>query len=229
MDLAGNSIIASAHIILDGRVTGWGGITSHNAHVSCTLSPHGSNSAFGRLEIYTQNNIFTAFPTNRLTFTPETVLELDLGAPGTSSNDYIHVSGPNQSLAGTLNIRAQEGFGPGTYPIMNTTGINLRFGSVPAGYRYSFATNKSTFELSVVVSQPELPLAQLQVNQPGGTNQLQLTLNTLSNVNYTIDFTDSLFNQPWQRWTNIIGTGGPVILPVTTTLPTRFFRVTQGP
>lgn len=228
-ELSGNGIEASARYNLEGRVNGWGSITSHNARVSCVLSPHGSNSPFGKISLTTENSFTTPFPTNTFVMTSDTVLELDFGTPGTT-NDYIYVSGQNQSLAGKVNIRALDGFGPGIYPIFNDATANLRFGSVPPGYRFSFVTNMSTFQLSVQVTLPELPVASLQTtNYNGGTNGFQLILNTLSNANYSVDYADPPLLTPWQPWTNVIGDGGAIALPVDTSLPARIFRIIENP
>lgn len=223
-ELSGQLIGVQSHLVLDGYVTGWGSITSHNVRVTGTLSPRNTNSPFGRLELRADNSIFTAFPTNRITVEPTTVFEVDLGNPGTGiTNDYFLISGPNVSRAGTVNVRAQEGFGPGTYTFFNSTIANLQFGSVPPGYRYSFGTNGN--QLTIVVTQPPLPTVSIQPTY-NGIGGVDLILNTFSNATYQVDYTDDLA-QPWQPWTNFIGNGGQFILPVVTNSPLRFFRVTE--
>lgn len=229
MELSGNNIKVGARYNLEGRVNGWGNITSHNARVSCVLSPHGSNSPFGQIKLITENSFTTPFPTNTYTMTPDTVLEIDLGTPGTT-NDYIYASGPNPTVAAKVNIRALDGFGPGTYPFFGGTTANLRFGSVPPGYRYSFVTNSNPFYIAIQVTLPELPVASLQTtNYNGGTNGFQLILNTLSNANYSVHYADPPLLEPWQPWTNVIGNGGPIALPVDSSLPARIFRIIENP
>jgi hypothetical protein len=54
-----------------------------------------------------------------------------------------------------------------------------------------------------------------------------LNINSLTNTPYSIDFTENL-SLPWQPWSNFIGNGQLITLPVDAGVPSRLFRITEG-
>jgi hypothetical protein len=84
------------------------------------------------------------------------------------------------------------------------------------------------FQISIQVTLPPVPVVSLQVNG-SGSNNVQLIVNTLSNASYSVDYTDNIVINPWQPWTNLIGNGSSILLPVDTAVPARIFRIVESP
>jgi hypothetical protein len=90
------------------------------------------------------------------------VLDYEFGAVGTGDLTTI-TSASGLSLTGlaTVNITALAGFGAGRYPLLDYTGsfagspTNLRIGTAPAGYAYSFVNNPANTSIDLVVAIPE--------------------------------------------------------------------------
>lgn len=227
-----SSILSVSNLVLDGQLFGSGNITCYNAQVSGVLSPASSSGPFGRLLIHSVGTRSIG-PTNRIVLAPETVFEVDLGAPGTT-NDFFDIAAASKSaapvIAGRINVRAREGFGPGVFPFYqyccgSTVGHNLRFGDVPPGYRFALVTNTATRVFAIVVTRPEMPTATLR----RGGDGITLDIVTLAGLPYRVDYTDALFQQPWQFLTNLMGDGRVLPLPVAPSAPGRLFRITEGP
>jgi autotransporter-associated beta strand protein len=97
-----------------------------------------------------------------LTFATTSVLDYELGAPGTGDRTTITSPG-GLSLTGlaTVNIAAFTGFGAGQYPLLDYTGsftgspTNLSIGAAPPGYAYSFINNAANTSIDLVVAIPE--------------------------------------------------------------------------
>lgn len=228
-----SSILSVSNLVLEGHLYGSGNITCYNAQVSAVLSPASSSGPFGRLVIHSVGTRSIG-PTNRIVLTPDTVFEVDLGAPGTT-NDFFDIAAASKSaspvIAGRIDVRALSGFGPGEYPFYqyccgNTVSHNLRFGNVPPGYRFALATNTTTRIFSIVVTQPQSPTGTLR---RGTGDELTLDLATLQDLPYRVDYTDALLSQSWRLLTNFIGDGQPVLLPLDRAAPSRVFRITEGP
>jgi hypothetical protein len=228
-----SSILSVSNLVLEGHLYGSGNITCYNAQVSAVLSPASSSGPFGRLAIQSVGTRSIG-PTNRIVLTPDTVFEVDLGAPGTT-NDFFDIAAASKSaspvIAGRIDIRALSGFGPGEYPFYqyccgSTVSHNLRFGNVPPGYRFALATNTTTRVFSIVVTQPQSPAGTLR---RGAGDELTLDLTTLEDLPYRVDYTDALLSQSWRLLTNFIGDGQRILLPLDRAAPSRVFRVTEGP
>lgn len=228
-----SSILSVSNLVLEGHLFGSGNITCYNARVSAVLSPASSDGPFGRLAIHSVGTRSIG-PTNRIVLTPETVFELDLGAPGTT-NDFFDIAAAAKSaspvIAGRIDIRALSGFGPGEYPFYqyccgNTVSHSLRFGNVPPGYRFALVTNTTTRVFSIVVTQPQSPTGTVR---RGAGDELTLDIATLQDLPYRVDYTDALSTQPWRLLTNFVGDGLPVLLPLDRAAPSRVFRITEGP
>ncbi len=197
------------------------------------LSPASASGPFGRLQIHSVGTRSIG-PTNRIVLAPETVFEVDLGAPGTT-NDFFDIAAAAKSaspvIAGRINVRALTGFGPGVFPFYqyccgNTVSHNLRFGDVPPGYRFALATNTTARVLSIVVTRPETRTATLRRGTQG---EMALDIATLAGLPYRVEYTDALPGQPWQLLTNFTGDGQVLALPLERTTPSRLFRITEGP
>lgn len=226
-------ILSVSNLIAGGHIYGSGNITCYHAQVSAVLSPASASGPFGRLQIHSVGTRSIG-PTNRIVLAPETVFEVDLGAPGTT-NDFFDIAAASKSaspvIAGRINVRALTGFGPGVFPFYqyccgNTVNHNLRFGDVPPGYRFALATNTTARVFSIVVTRPETPPATLR---RGAGEAITLDIATLAGLPYRVEYADAVPPQPWQPWTNFTGDGQMLTLPVEHTTPSRLFRITEGP
>jgi len=90
--------------------------------------------------------------TNDLGLNNASILQFQLGA----INSKVAVTG-DLTLAGTLNINASSGFGPGTYTLFNYGGTlsigTLTFGTTPAGYGYTIDSSVSG-QVNLIVAKP---------------------------------------------------------------------------
>jgi hypothetical protein len=229
--LNSSALFVISNALLSGTITGSGSITSYHAHVSARLSPDTPSSPFGRIDLRSLGPTSVG-ATNRVNLTTNTVLEVDLGVPGTT-NDYFFIGSHSGSAAeiigGRIDIRAQPGFGPGLYPFLryvNSSPHNLRFGSVPPGYRYSLTNDTVTRHYQILVLLPASPVVQFSPLSQSGL--AGLTINTISNTPYRVDYANRLAIDPWQLWTNFLGNGQSWSIPVELGTPTRFFRIQEG-
>jgi len=136
------------------------GLTTNSTVVTLSL--------FNTLASLSNTNLLTTAPvlttggttltiSNNLNLTSSTVLNL---VAGTNANTIVVKT--NLALAGTVNITAGSGFGPGTYTLF-TCGGNLTWGSpllgaTPAGYNYVLDTNTAgAVKLLVTPPRPAAP------------------------------------------------------------------------
>jgi autotransporter-associated beta strand protein len=137
-----------------------------------TLAP-GSNG-FGTLTI-----------TNSLGLNNGSILDFQLGTGGSQ----VSVTG-DLTLAGTLNLTASAGFGPGTYPLFTYGGAlsvaTLTIGTAPAGYNYTVDSSVAG-QVNVIVTGPRFGSVQanthgLVLSGSGGTPNASYYLLTATNL-----------------------------------------------
>ncbi|MBV9008164.1 MAG: hypothetical protein JO354_03210 [Verrucomicrobia bacterium] len=113
-----------------GTLTGAGTLSAANSTIDGTVAP-GDNGP-GTLHV-----------TGNFSLLSSAHLSFELGTPVVGPNDQIDVTG-NLTLAGTLDVKALAGFGPGTYDLINYTGTlnnnGLSIGMFPAGYTGTIIT-----------------------------------------------------------------------------------------
>jgi len=151
-----------------------------------TLAP-GSNG-FGTLTI-----------TNSLGLNNGSTLDFQLGAGGSQ----VAVTG-DLTLAGTLNLNATAGFGPGTYPLFTYGGAlsvaTMTIGTAPAGYTYTVDTSVAG-KVNVIVTAPHFGSVQATANGlvlsgSGGTPNASYYVLTATNLaTPLLDWTPLLTNQ----------------------------------
>jgi fibronectin-binding autotransporter adhesin len=104
-----------------------------------------------------------------LTLAATSVLDYELGLPGSSDTTVITTAGGLAVNGGTLNITALSGFGAGTYPLLDYatsfTGStsNLTIGSAPVGFTYSIVDHPATTSIDLVVTAVPEPVGLLGV------------------------------------------------------------------
>jgi fibronectin-binding autotransporter adhesin len=89
------------------------------------------------------------------------VLDYELGAPGSGDRTTITSPGGLLDQGCTVNITALSGFGVGQYPLLDYAGsfagsaTSLTIGTAPPGYVYSFVNNATNTSIDLVVAVPE--------------------------------------------------------------------------
>jgi hypothetical protein len=104
-----------------------------------------------------------------LVLAPSSVLRFDLG----STSDRVVVNG-NLTLAGTLNVTAAPGFGPGTYRLISYTGsltdeTGLAIGTLPVGYEATVNTSAAGM-IQLVVTAILSPFEEWQIANFGSVS-----------------------------------------------------------
>jgi fibronectin-binding autotransporter adhesin len=151
--LAGTLIAANT----SGSATGSGAVS-----VSAGATLAGSGTIAGAVSIASGGHLAPGTSAGNLTvgslsLVAGSVLDYELGAPGTGDRTTITSSGGLSVTGGTVNITALAGFGVGQYPLLDYTGsfigspTNLILGAAPSGFTYSFVNNATNTSIDVVV------------------------------------------------------------------------------
>ena len=96
-----------------------------------------------------------------LNLADDSILDYELGIPGSSDLTIISDVGGLDLAGGTFNITPAAGFGVGQYPLLDYSGSfsgsisNLSIGSAPGGFVYDFVDNLATTSINLVVAVPE--------------------------------------------------------------------------
>jgi autotransporter-associated beta strand protein len=185
---AGSGTGSGTVTINSGATLGGNGIIGGQVSLAAgaTLAP-GSNGS-GTLTI-----------TNDLGLNNGSTLDFQLGAGGSQ----VAVTG-DLTLAGTLNLTATAGFGPGKYPIFTYGGAlsvaTLTIGTAPAGYDYTLDTSV-VGQVNVIVTAPQFGSVRatpggLALSGSGGTpNTSYYVLTTTNLATPLLNWTPLLTNQ----------------------------------
>lgn len=119
---------------------------------------------------------------------------LELGAPGSISNDSISVF-QELVLDGIVDIEAQNGFGAGEYEIIippflesGTTDNGLEVGNVPAGFDAEMVYDDDAGAFVLVVTESVYTLQDFRIqyglNPDGSDDSLDWSTNGIANIHY---------------------------------------------
>lgn len=201
---SGNTTVNGGALFVNnpaGSGTGSGTVT---VHAGATLGGNGIiggqvSLAAGATLAPGSNGFGTLTLTNDLGLNNGSTLDFQLGAGGSR----VAVTG-DLTLAGTLNLSATTGFGPGTYPLFTYGGAlsvaTLVIGAAPAGYNYTVDTSVAG-QVNVIVAAPHFGIVQARVgglvlSGSGGTPNTSYYVLTATNLAATpVVWTPLLTNQ----------------------------------
>jgi autotransporter-associated beta strand protein len=187
---SGNTTVDGGALIINSPVgsgTGSGTVTINGG---ATLGGNGIiggqvSLAAGATLAPGSNGVGTLTITNSLGLNNGSTLDFQLGVGGSQ----VAVTG-DLTLAGTLNLGATAGFGPGTYPLFTYGGAlsvaTLTIGTAPVGYTYSVDTSVAG-QVNVIVTAPHFGSVQARANGlvlsgSGGTPNTSYYVLTTTNL-----------------------------------------------
>ena len=152
---SGSGSIATTGVLTQtaaGTLFGIGSLTAPSFSLAGSLRPGDIDSVDGILALVGK---FTL--NGQVGLLSNTILVFDLAS--TTASDEIKVGGA-LTLAGTLNVNALAGFGPGRYDLIDYTGAltnnGLALGTLPSGYNYVIDTSMAgQVDLLVTNAVPE--------------------------------------------------------------------------
>jgi len=201
---SGNTTVNGGALIINSPVGSGTGSGTVTINTGATLGGNGIigsqvSLAAGAALAPGSNGFGTLTITNDLGLNNGSTLDFQLGAGGSQ----VAVSG-DLTLAGTLNLSATAGFGPGTYPLFTYGGAlsvaTLQIGTAPAGFSYAVDTSV-VGKVNIIVSAPRFASVQarasgLVLSGSGGTpNASYYVLTTTNLATPAANWTPLLTNQ----------------------------------
>jgi fibronectin-binding autotransporter adhesin len=236
-----NFDVTGGRLFVNGRVSARNLTVSGGATLGGTGTLNGSVDVTDGI-IAPGNRGVGVFTVGNLSLTEASVLNFDLGAPGTPGvgSDLITVGNidhsGNLTLDGTLNVASAGGFGAGLYRLINYSGTlidnGLDIGSVPAGFAATDLTVQTAVarQVSLLVGSPISPTFWDGANT-AANNIVDGGTGTWTNVNTNWTLPDGTRNGAHDPADLLIfaGTGGTVTVdnstaPITVASGMQFAR-----